>query len=734
MRPVDPHIAQENAELRQRVSVYQDQIADTNERLCAKEDELERERLLREELVNKAIAERMERIFAEAYEKAKADAYAEVQASVAERESRVTQLEMEVSQKEEEARRERDALVSERSEMETERAAMKAERDRAEECLRQSREKLAAEVRDLKANTKKIKEEAIRDYIERCGQAKDELFNTFLNSLSELPGATPKRRKEIAQEYTQVADKAISAVGEEAKRQIQAAVAKSKENINHIGWLANQVFGRRSERIVFSEEEWSEKEKEWGEGKLLDEEERKCLQLALKEHRQALAILRARDQRKSSAGHGQSPIPDSVPVSSVTTLIPDVVKENPGKYRRIGVTEQRQLRRHVSFTQDIVHKETYALIAPLENPDLPEIVSVELPEELKDRGKYHNSVKAWTTVSKYVDHLPLARQEDITEREGCRINRSQLSDMVDECHSFLEALFPLLEAEVLASECIAADGTPMRVVDNDRHRTVQRYVTSIRSIDTGAVIFKSYVNTEEEKRHGKQKAGRSAEVLKSYFVKWKGNAIMCDAFQGYDWMKITGKILCRCSSHGRREFFKADKENQALAREPLMLFQMIFLFEEYIADELKRGSMTLAEVCPYRKTFEEPLWIQLKAYCAQTILAAPAGSQIRKACNYLLRHYDEMTNYLDIPVMPCHNNETENVLRKLVLGKKNYLFSQTEESLARDTVIYSFFATCAVNHIDPIRWLEYVMDNLHSTPADKLHTLLPQHWVDPSKI
>lgn len=727
MRPSDQHIIRENAELRERVSIYEDQIADTNERLCAKEDELERERLLREELVRKALAERMAQIMAEAYGKAKADAYAEVEAELADKIEASTQMGLDISRQQEKIRQEMDAL-------EIQRAAIKAEQDRADECLRQSREKLAAEVRDLKANTKKIREEAVRDYIERCGQAKDDLFNSFMKSLSELPGATPKRRKEIAQEYTEVADKAIDAVAEETNRRIQAAVAKSKENINHIEWLANQVFGRRSERVVFSEEEWEEKLREWAEGKLLDENERKRLQLALKEHRRALDILRAQDEEKASAGHGQSPIPDTVPVSSDITLTPDVVTKNPGKYRLIGTSVAKRLRRHVSFTQEIVRRETYVLIDPLSNPELPEILTAELPEDLRFNGKYDNSVKAWTTVSKYVDHIPLARQEDITEREGCRINRSELSDMVDECHTYLEPLFPLLEKEVLESDYIAADGTPMRVVDNDRHRTVPRYVTSIRSIDTGAVIFKSYVNTEEDKKHGKQKAGRSAEVLKSYFSEWKGKAIMCDAFAGYDWMKIIGKIVCRCSSHGRREFFKADKENHALAREPLMLFQMIFLLDEYIAHELSEGRMTLADVCPYRQTYAEPLWIQLKAYCTQTLLDAPAGSQIRKACNYLLRHYEDMTNYLYIPVMPLHNNATENVLRKLVLGKKNYLFSQTEESLARDTVIYSFFATCAVNGVDPLRWLEYVMKNLDSTPDDRMHTLLPQHWVDPSKI
>ncbi len=54
------------------------------------------------------------------------------------------------------------------------------------------------------------------------------------------------------------------------------------------------------------------------------------------------------------------------------------------------------------------------------------------------------------------------------------------------------------------------------------------------------------------------------------------------------------------------------------------------------------------------------------------------------------------------------------------------------ESLSR--YIYSFIATCAINNVNLLYWLEYVMDNLHSTPEDRLHTLLPQHWVDPSKI
>lgn len=728
LRPSYPHNEHEIAELRKLVCTYEEQVADSNERLCAKEDELERERLLREELVRKAVDERMQQVKAEAYEKAMADARAEAEKSVAgiRAEAEVEKAEAEAEKAE--ARRLREEALREKAEAGAIMEEAESRKADADEYMRDAREKLAAEARELKQNTAKIKEGAIREYMERCGNAKDLMFDAFIKSMQQLPGSTPKARKKLMAEYRDISDKTVEAVTTEVKRQLGAAATDSRKKIQQIAYLANEKFGCRSERTHFSQDEWKSMEQSLLKANLLDEEDEARFKEALANHRRAKAILESWKNAGQKPGHGQSPIPESVPVSSKIVLTPKEVTDNPGKYRKLSQTETSTLHRHTSFTRKVVVRQTWVLIDAMANPELKEIVSSELPEGLEPEGKYDNSVRAHVVVSKYVDHIPLARQESMTEREGCRINRSTMDGLVDDCTElYLRPLFPLLEAEVLKSDYIAADGVPMKVVDREKNKTVNRYAVAIRSVLTGAVIFRSHINDDDD---GKKKSGRSKKVLLEYLKDWNGVAIMCDGCPSYDWIRELGKTICRCAVHSRREFDKGKRENRNLVSEPIMLFQMIFLVEDFIRQALERREMTMSDVSEYRHTYAEPAWILLKAWCAATLLHVPDGSQVKKACNYLLNHYDELTNYLDIPFMPCHNNDTERVIRSLVMGRKNYLFNQSEQALERDTIIYSFFATCAVNDVDPRRWLEYVMDHFEETPTDRLHTLLPQHWVD----
>lgn len=716
MKQENPHIQPEGRDLARRVSTYEEQLVDTNERLCSAGDALERERLMREDIIRAEVARRLKEIESES----KAAAMEQARAELAEAKSEA-QSEMEAA---------REELLRDREKLDREKAKLEERKSYVDRILKEGLEKMAAQSRELSANVRKVKEDAVMEYRKSCGDIQSRMVEMFIKSLKELPGATRTKREEILEEYKAVSEESMTAIGNEVKKQIAAVAAESKKKTRHIEWLANQMFGRKSERACYTQESWEAMEKKWLEDKLLADTELAAFRKAISEHRKAMARLQEIEQEKSELGHGKTKIPSSVPISSIVTLTPKEVAENPGKYKRLRVSETSTLHKHTKYTRSVVRRETYVLIDPLSNPELKEIVSAELPDEYIPEGKYANSVRADVMVSKYVDHIPLARQEKMSERDGCRINRSTMNDFINECaESCLKPLFPLLESEVLKSKLIAADGVPMKVVDNEKSRTVSRYVVAIRSIDTGAVIFKSYVNTDDDKAK-KKKSGRDRGVLQGYLKDWTGIAIMCDAYPGYDWLAEEGKIICRCSAHSRRDFFDAGRENEKMAQEGIMHFQMIYAVEDYIQNALETGEMAVDEVCKYRHTFAEPSWVHLKAWCAQVLLTVPDGTLLKKACKYLLNHYDELTNYLDIPRMPLDNNGTERVIRNLVMGRKNYLFNQSEESLARDTIIYSFLATCAVMKVNPQRWLESVMDNFDSTPGDKLYTLLPQHWHD----
>lgn len=96
----------------------------------------------------------------------------------------------------------------------------------------------------------------------------------------------------------------------------------------------------------------------------------------------------------------------------------------------------------------------------------------------------------------------------------------------------------------------------------------------------------------------------------------------------------------------------------------------------------------------------------------------------------MLRNYTELTNYIDIPDMPLDNNDTERLIRDMVMGKKSYLFCRDLDASRRAAMMYSLFGACKVPGKNPAHWLSYVLKNIKTTPKDKLYTLLPEFWED----
>ena len=92
-----------------------------------------------------------------------------------------------------------------------------------------------------------------------------------------------------------------------------------------------------------------------------------------------------------------------------------------------------------------------------------------------------------------------------------------------------------------------------------------------------------------------------------------------------------------------------------------------------------------------------------------------------KALNYVIRHYEELTAYLDIPEMPL-DKWPEREIRAMVMGKKAYLFCQTDDACERAAMMYS--------GKNPERWLTYVLDHIKETKDEDMYKLLPEFWED----
>ena len=333
------------------------------------------------------------------------------------------------------------------------------------------------------------------------------------------------------------------------------------------------------------------------------------------------------------------------------------------------------------------------------------------------KSYFSNELASKMAVDKYVNHMPFYRQLEQMKRDGWDVAKATVNDVHKKVCLALEDLYRLQVDVVMSSEHLAADGCPMPVVDNDKHKTTGKYIVEYRSLDLGIPIFIYEIGT-----HGN---GRGAGVIKSHLLPWTGSLILCDGCQSYDWIAKTGRVVCRCSAHARREFERAKTENVLLSNFGLASFQIIYGVEELIIELGLTGSDKIA----YRKENAAIAWQSLLAWCVFTVNDVPQNSQMHKACNYVIRHYDELTAYMNYDVVPLDNNATESAIRALVMGKQNYLFCQNEESCHYAAVMYTFFAACKVLKINPEKWLSDVLDKIPFTPKEKLSELLPQNWI-----
>ena len=320
-------------------------------------------------------------------------------------------------------------------------------------------------------------------------------------------------------------------------------------------------------------------------------------------------------------------------------------------------------------------------------------------------------------VRKFGFHMPFWRQIQEMKMCGLPISRSTINDWHKDVCDMVKPLYDLQDQRVFSDLYIAADGCPMPVVDNEKHRTVKQYIISYRSITTGIPIFKTTPG---------EGCGRGKEVIKAQMANWNGLALMCDAYAGYDWVKKLGRILCRCAAHARRDMERALKECPAKAKIGMLMYQEIYAVEEIIKHDKLKG----ADIVVTRNNLARPLWQNLRLWCMSEILEHDEQSLMHKALGYVIRHYDELTAYLDIAEMPLDNTDTERQIRAMVMGKQAYLFCQTMESCERAAIMYSLIGACKVLGKNPEKWLTYVLKNIKTTKPEDLHKLLPEEWEE----
>jgi transposase len=340
------------------------------------------------------------------------------------------------------------------------------------------------------------------------------------------------------------------------------------------------------------------------------------------------------------------------------------------------------------------------------------IVIGELPTLPIPKSNAGASLLAHITVSKFVDHLPFYRQRQIFKRQDFQVSDSTLGGWFNATADLLAPLYEVLQKEVLKSNYIQADESPIGVQDSHKSGSLHTgYQWVYRAPVEGLVMFRYHKNRSRL---------AAIEVLNNF-----SGALQTDGYKVYQNLQTQGEItLLGCMAHARRYFEKALDNDKNRAEHALMLFQKLYAIER----KARNRSVTTQTRKRYRDLCATPILNQMERWLKEQINLVLPKSLIAKAIRYTLNLWENLKRYTLDGKFEIDNNMVENTIRPLALGRKNYLFAGSHKAAQKAAMFYSFFATCKINNVEPLQWLTHVLNVIPDYKVNKLSELLPNNY------
>lgn len=331
----------------------------------------------------------------------------------------------------------------------------------------------------------------------------------------------------------------------------------------------------------------------------------------------------------------------------------------------------------------------------------------KLPNRAIEKGIPGASVLSLLIIGKFMDHLPVYRQIGIFKRSGIHLHYNTVLDWANQGLEVLVPLYGLLKRKLLSSIYLQADETGIKVLDSEKDgSTHQGYMWAYRDVLNNLVLF--------EYQHGRNKEG-PAKMLKDF-----NGFLQTDGYAAYDqFAQRQGVQVLNCMAHARRYFKEAEDNDRERSGYALLIFQKVYEQER----ELK--TVSVEERQRVREEVILPKLEKLYAWMLEEHAKVTPTSPMRKAMEYSMKRWKELTRFTTDGRLEIDNNKIENQIRPIALGRKNYLFAGSHESAQRIAMIYSLLATCKANDINPAQWLTHVLEQLPNRTVNNIEDLLP---------
>ena len=419
---------------------------------------------------------------------------------------------------------------------------------------------------------------------------------------------------------------------------------------------------------------------------------------------------------------GRRPLPEGLPRIEILHDLPEAEKQCPcgcGPLKRIGEETSEQLDIVPARLQVLRHiRPKYACPVCSEGVKTASLPAQPIPKSLASPG-----LLAHITVAKYVDALPLYRQESILRRIGVELPRATLAHWMVKAGELIGPLVEQMRADLLGGDILQMDETTVQVLkEPGRSATAQSYLWVQRGGSSKHPILLFTYDPS-----------RSQAVAERLLGGFQGY-LQTDGYEGYGSCgRRPGIVHVGCFAHARRKF---DEALKAQGKHPVLGLAETALDHIRQLYHIERSLREAPSEVRYQGRQEQavPLLGRLRAWLDRVLPQAPPKSLTGEALGYLHSQWPKLIRYLDDGRLEIDNNLTENAIRPFVIGRRNWLFSDTVGGAMASARLYSLIETAKANRHEPYRYLRHLFQELpQAQTPDDLRCLLPYHR-DPAEL
>ncbi|GGZ79774.1 IS66 family transposase [Paraglaciecola chathamensis] len=449
-----------------------------------------------------------------------------------------------------------------------------------------------------------------------------------------------------------------------------------------------------------------------GQGELFNEAEAFAVESDTQE--EAISYPRKKPTRK--------PLPKDLPREVIVHDISDEEKVCgccAGELHRIGEDKSEKLQFIPAQVKVIEHVRPKYACRTCEKDGISNTVKqAPVPHSVIPKGYATPSLLSQIITSKYQYGLPLYRQESMFKQHGIELSRKTMADWIIHCAELFKPLYDRLHQHILKQPVIAADETTLKVVESEKVNSYMWLYASGADSPIGNISGTEIPNIVLYDYHNSRAGQCAVDFLKGY-----SGYLQVDGYQGYEQTQAT---LIGCWAHARRKFMEAKKgagkKGSGKADWALNHIQKLYRLET----QLKDKTVEVRYITRQEKSV--PLLSQLHMWLMKSAQQVLPKTKLGEAIQYCLNQWRKLVHYTLDGLLSIDNNRAERGIKPFVIGRKNWLFSQTATGANASAVLYSIIETAKANDLNVFEYVMTCLDEL-SQPDVNIEQRLPWQFA-----